>query len=354
MDEAHNYKNVSIATKFDKVLGINAKGSKKCNLMMEKVRYVQKNGGKVVFATGTPITNSVTDAYIMQSYLQGSELALLDLKSFDAWAGMFSELKADFEIDVDTSKYRLAERFSRFHNLPELSSILSGIADFHSTKKSADLPDFNGYKDCIIEKTPEFVDYLNNISSRVDLVRLKLVDRTVDNMLKITTDGRKAALDLRLVDNNKPFTMQSKVYRCAENVFDIYEKYKSEKLMQIIFCDVSTPKKNFNVYDELQRLLLSFGVAPDEIAYIHDATTEKKRSELFEKTRKGEVRILLGSTFKLGIGVNVQDKLIAVHHIDVPWRPADMVQREGRIIRPGNTNKEVAVSFYGHSLYGTI
>ena len=346
VDEAHNYKNVSIATKFDKVLGINAKGSKKCNLMMEKVRYVQKNGGKVVFATGTPITNSVTDAYIMQSYLQGSELALLDLESFDAWAGMFSELKADFEIDVDTSKYRLAERFSRFHNLPELSSILSGIADFHSTKKSADLPDFNGYKDCIIEKTPEFADYLNNISSRVDLVRLKLVDRTVDNMLKITTDGRKAALDLRLVDNNKPFTMQSKVYRCAENVFDIYEKYKSEKLTQIIFCDVSTPKKNFNVYDELQRLLLSFGVAPDEIAYIHDATTEKKRSELFEKTRKGEVRILLGSTFKLGIGVNVQDKLIAVHHIDVPWRPADMVQREGRIIRPGNTNKEVFIYRY--------
>ena len=346
VDEAHNYKNVSIATKFDKVLGINAKGSKKCNLMMEKVRYVQKNGGKVVFATGTPITNSVTDAYIMQSFLQGSELALLDLKSFDAWAGMFSELKADFEIDVDTSKYRLAERFSRFHNLPELSSILSGIADFHSTKKSADLPDFNGYKDCIIEKTPEFADYLNNISSRVDLVRLKLVDRTVDNMLKITTDGRKAALDLRLVDNNKPFTMQSKVYRCAENVFDIYEKYKSEKLTQIIFCDVSTPKKNFNVYDELQRLLLSFGVAPDEIAYIHDATTEKKRSELFEKTRKGEVRILLGSTFKLGIGVNVQDKLIAVHHIDVPWRPADMVQREGRIIRPGNTNKEVFIYRY--------
>lgn len=346
VDEAHNYKNVSIKTRFDKVLGINAKGSKKCDQIMEKVRYVQKNDGKVVFATGTPITNSVTDAYIMQSFLQGSELALLDLEYFDAWVGMFSELKADFEIDVDTSKYRLAERFSRFHNLPELSSILSGIADFHSTKKSADLPDFSGYKDCIVEKTPEFENFLSNISTRVELVRAKWVSSTVDNMLKITTDGRKAALDLRLIDNNKPFTMQSKVYRCAENVYGIYEKHKSEGLTQIVFCDVSTPKRNFNVYDELQRLLLSFGVEPDEIAYIHDATTEKKRNALFEKTRKGEVRILLGSTFKLGIGVNVQDKLVAIHHIDVPWRPADMVQREGRIIRPGNLNKEVFIYRY--------
>lgn len=346
VDEAHNYKNVSIETNFNKVLGINASGSKKCNIMMKKVRFVQSNGGKVVFATGTPITNSVTDAYIMQSYLQSSELSLLDLKSFDAWVGMFSELKADFEIDVDTSKFRLAERFSRFHNLPELATILSGIADFYNTGKCAELPEFKGYTDCIIEKTPEFANFLNVISSRVVGIRLGIVDRTVDNMLKVTTDGRKAALDLRLVDGNMSFTTQSKVFRCAENVYGIYEKYNSERLTQIIFCDVSTPKSNFNVYDELQRLLLAFGIPADEIAYIHDATTEKKRTELFEKTRKGKVRVLLGSTFKLGTGVNVQDRLIAIHHIDVPWRPADMVQREGRIIRPGNMNKEVFIYRY--------
>ena len=346
VDEAHNYKNVPIETRFKNTLGINAAGSKKCEAMMKKVRFTQKNGGGVIFATGTPITNSITDAYIMQSYLQSAELVLLDLQNFDSWVGMFAELYGDFEIDVDTRSYRIAERFSRFHNLPELSSVLAGVADFHRTKKSACLPVFNGYKDCVVGKTPEFADYLERISRRVDAIRNRTVTRTEDNMLKVTTDGRKAALDLRLADETQQFTADSKAFRCAEKVYEIYDRYRAEKLTQIVFCDTSTPKKTFNIYDELSRLLVLFGVNPSEIAYVHDATTEKKRDELFEKTRKGKIRVLLGSTFKLGIGVNVQDKLVAVHHLDVPWRPADMVQREGRIIRPGNTNKEVFIYRY--------
>ena len=345
IDEAHNYKNVPIKTKIDRVLGISTVGSKKCAEMLDKVHFVQKNGG-VVMATGTPITNSITDAYVMQLYLQSGELALLDLQSFDAWIGMFAERKSEFEIDVDTNGYRLATRFAKFHNLPELTSLLSSVADFHNTKKSDDLPAFNGYQDCLLGKTQDFNDYLKTISARADAVRNGYVSRTEDNMLLITTDGRKAALDLRLVDDSKPFTVNSKVYRCAENVFNIYLKGQANKLTQLVFCDTSTPKIGFNIYDELSSILISFGVNHDEIAYIHDATTEKKRNDLFRKMRKGDIRILIGSTFKLGLGVNVQDKLVAVHHLDIPWRPADMVQREGRIIRPGNGNEEVFIYRY--------
>ncbi len=348
VDEAHNFKNVPINSKIDKVLGINKKGSSKCQDMMDKVHCVQRqNDGKgVVFATGTPITNSVTDVYIMQSYLQSGELALLDLQSFDSWVGMFAEKTSEFEIDIDTNSYRLATRFAKFHNLPELTSLLSSIADFHSVSGTSELPDFDGYTDALIGKTKDFADYLDNISVRADMVRGGMISRKDDNMLRITTDGRKAALDLRLVDSNALFTYQSKVARCAENVFDIYNKTYSNKGTQLIFCDTSTPKNGFNMYDELATLLVDMGVSSDDIAYIHDADTEKKKDELFRKMRAGEIRILIGSTFKLGLGVNVQDKLIALHHLDVPWRPADMVQREGRIMRQGNTNKNVFIYRY--------
>lgn len=348
VDEAHNFKNVPITSKVDKVLGINKKGSSKCQDMLDKVHCVQRqNDGKgVVFATGTPITNSITDAYIMQSYLQSGELALLDLQSFDSWIGMFAEKVSEFEIDVDTNNYRLATRFAKFHNLPELTSLLASIADFHSVASTSEIPETDGYTDALIGKTKEFADYLDNISVRADVVRSGMISRKDDNMLKITTDGRKAALDLRLVDSNALFTYQSKVARCAENVFDIYNKTSSNKGTQLIFCDTSTPKNDFNMYDELANLLVDMGVSSDDIAYIHDADTEKKKDELFRKMRAGEVRILIGSTFKLGLGVNVQDKLIALHHLDVPWRPADMVQREGRILRQGNTNKKVYIYRY--------
>ena len=348
VDEAHNFKNVPIETKADKVLGISASGSKKCQDMMDKVRMVQKknDGAGVVFATGTPITNSITDAFIMQMYLQSGELAMLDLQSFESWIGMFAERSTEFEIDVDTSSYRLATRFSKFHNLPELTSLLSSIADFHQVDTSAGIPQIDGYTDALVSKTNEFADYLKGISQRAEDVRKGYVSRKDDNMLKITTDGRKAALDLRLVDPNAAFTYQSKVARCVENVADIYFRTTSQKSAQIIFCDTSTPKTGFNIYDEVKAMLQNKGVPSDKIAFIHDAETEVQRNTLFARVRNGDIRVLIGSTFKLGLGVNIQDKLIALHHIDVPWRPADMTQREGRILRQGNTNSKVQIFRY--------
>ncbi len=348
VDESHNFKNVPIETKADKVLGISASGSKKCQDMMDKVRMVQKknDGAGVVFATGTPITNSITDAFIMQMYLQSGELAMLDLQSFDSWIGMFAERSTEFEIDVDTSSYRLATRFSKFHNLPELTSLLSSIADFHQVDTSVGIPQIDGYADALVSKTNEFADYLKDISQRAEDVRKGYVSRKDDNMLKITTDGRKAALDLRLVDPNAMFTYQSKVARCVENVADIYFRTTAQKSVQIIFCDTSTPKTGFNIYDEVKTMLQSKGIPADKIAFIHDAETEAQRNAMFAEVRNGDIRVLLGSTFKLGLGVNIQDKLIALHHIDVPWRPADMTQREGRILRQGNTNSKVQLFRY--------
>ena len=348
VDEAHNFKNVPIATNIKNVLGISKNGSKKCLDMMDKVRMVQRqNDGKgVVMATGTPIANSITDIYIMQQYLQSGELALTDLQSFDSWVGMFAEQKTEFEIDVDTNSYRMARRFSRFHNLPELTALLSQVADFHSAKEAEDIPIHDGYEDNLIGKIPEFEAYLQDISDRADMVRNGMVNRAVDNMLKITTDGRKAALDLRLVDNTMKAYQPSKVDRCAETVAEIYYKTMSEKSTQIIFCDTSTPKASFNIYSDLKENLMGRGIPEEQIAFIHDASTDKQRKELFERMRQGEIRILLGSTFKLGLGVNVQDRLLAIHHIDVPWRPADMTQREGRILRQGNTNKQVYIYRY--------
>lgn len=348
VDEMHNYKNIPIETQVSHVLGISAGNSKKCKEMLEKVHFVQRtnNGGGVVMATGTPITNSVTDAFAVQKYLQSGDLALMDLQTFDSWIGMFAEKVTEFEIDVDTNSYRLATRFSKFHNLPELTSMLSSIADFHQVDASAGIPDFRGYSDTLIPKTKRFSDFLNKISERADNVRSGKVKRKQDNMLLITTDGRKAALDLRLVDGRVGFDINSKVQACADNVEYVYKQTAVERLTQLVFCDTSTPKAGFNLYDELKRILVSKGVNPDEIAFVHDADTERKREKLFDKVRKGEIRILLGSTFKLGIGVNVQDKLVALHHLDVPWRPADMTQREGRILRQGNTNKQVLIYRY--------
>ena len=348
VDEAHNYKNVPIDTKIEKVLGISRTGSEKCRLMLDKVRHVQKtnNGGGVVLATGTPITNSITDVFIMQKYLQDGELALLDVQNFDSWIGMFAEKETQFEIDVDTSSYRLATRFSKFHNLTELTGMLSSIADFHKMEGCCDLPEFNGYKDILVPKSDELTEYLKVISKRADDVRNGYVKRTEDNMLCITNDGRMAALDVRLVDEKVKFNIQSKVMACARNVWKYYIESINQNSTQLVFCDISTPKEGFNIYDDLKKLLIMMGVPSEDVSYIHDATTEKKREILFEKVRNGQIRILLGSTSKLGLGVNVQDKLLVLHHLSVPWRPADMVQREGRIIRVGNTNKEVFIYRY--------
>lgn len=348
VDEAHNFKNIPIDTKIDSVLGISTRGSKKCREMMDKVHMIQqKNGGKgVVLATGTPITNSVTDAFVMQQYLQSGELRLLDLGNFDSWIGMFAEKVTEFEVDVDTNGYRLATRFARFHNLPELTALLSSVADFHRVDDRAGLPAFSGYDDVLLPKTPEFSEYLNKISVRADDVRKGRVSRRDDNMLKITTDGRKAALDLRLVEAKARFVFESKVARCAENIAKIYYKTAPYRSTQIVFCDISTPKAGFNLYDELKTLLVGCGLKPGEIAFVHDAATASARSALFARVREGEIRVLIGSTFKLGLGVNIQDRLIALHHLDVPWRPADMTQREGRILRQGNTSERAYIFRY--------
>lgn len=348
VDEAHNFKNVPVETRISHVNGISRTGSRKCKEMMDKVHMVQKNnnGGGVVLATGTPITNSITDIFIMQKYLQSGELEMLDIGSFDSWVGMFAEKQTEFEVDVDTNNYRLASRFSRFHNLPELTSLISGIADFHRLENADDLPGFDGYTDAEIKRTKEFTSYLDDISVRADKVRAGKVSRKKDNMLKITTDGRKAALDLRLVDEKVKFNVESKVVACADNVAGIFFGTENDKSAQLVFCDTSTPKTGFNMYDELKKRLMMKGVPEDQIAYIHDATSEKKRNKMLNDVSNGDIRILIGSTFKLGLGVNVQERLIALHHLDVPWRPADMTQREGRILRQGNMNPKVMIFRY--------
>ena len=349
VDEAHNYKNVPIYTGISHINGISRGGSLKCRGMMDKCGCVQKqNGGRgVVMATGTPITNSITDIFVMQKYLQSGELTLLGLHMFDSWVGMFAEKATEFEIGVDTASYRLVTRFSRFHNLPELTAILSSVADFHRVDREQDgIPDFHGYTDTVIKPCTDFVAYLRSISARADDVKHRRVRRKDDNMLKITTDGRKAALDLRLVDSAAPFVYESKAAMCAENVCNIYRQTARDKSAQLIFCDSSTPKAGFNMYDEMTRLLVSGGIPAEAIAHVHDATTERKRDRLFAAVRKGDIRVLIGSSFKLGLGVNVQERLIAIHHLDVPWRPADMVQREGRILRQGNTCDRVFIFRY--------
>ncbi len=348
VDEAHNFKNIPLDTKVDKVLGISAGGSKKCQDMLDKVRYIQRtnDGGGVVMATGTPITNSITDAFVMQTYLQSGELAMLDLQSFDSWIGMFAEKVTEFEIDVDTSGYRLATRFSRFHNLPELTTILASVADFHRVDKTAGIPDFDGYHQTVVPRTKALADYLDDISKRADKVRAGKISRVEDNMLKITTDGRKAALDMRLVKPKTLFTQHSKVHACAENVYNVYVNTMQNSSAQLVFCDTSTPKQDFNIYDELVRLLVARGIPREKIAFVHDAESERQRTALFDKVRRGVIRVLIGSTFKLGLGVNVQDKLVAIHHIDAPWRPADLTQRDGRILRQGNENDKVFIFRY--------
>ncbi len=348
VDEAHNYKNVSIETSISGVYGINRKGSAKCDSMMDKVHYVQKtnNGGGVVMATGTPITNSISDIYVFQQYLQSGELDLLDLQTFDSWVGMFAEKTTEFEIAVDTGSYRLATRFARFHNIPELTTILSSIADFHSINAGGDLPEFDGYTDIVIPRSSDLRAYLEEISKRADKVHEHKVKPDEDNILKITSDGRKAALDIRLVEGEDKPVGRCKVSECAERTALIWHKTGEGRQTQLIFCDTSTPKAGFNMYDELKRRLIDLGVDESEIAYIHDASTEARREKLFRNMREGKIRILIGSTFKLGLGVNVQDRLVAVHHLDLPWRPADMMQREGRILRTGNLNDKVEIYRY--------
>ncbi len=348
LDEAHNYKNIPLRTNLRNLRGINVAGSKKCLLMMEKVRCIQQSreGRGAVFATGTPLCNSLADAYTMQMYLQADKMKELHLDRFDNWVKTFAKPEIVCEIDVNASAFRFVERFSRFFNLPELSAMFSDIAVFHAMDGQDGLPTLDGYDNVEIERGEELADYMGSLCERTDKIRAKQVDPTEDNMLKVSTDGRKAALDLRLVGEEQEEDDTSKLICCKNNALTIYNA--EPDCAQIIFCDVSTPhnRTSFNVYTRLKELLCADGVNEREIAFIHSFNTEERKVELFKKVNEGKVRFLIGSTFKLGTGANVQSKLKAIHHLDVPWRPSDMVQREGRILRKGNENDTVRIFRY--------
>ena len=346
VDEAHNYKNIDLDSRISSVKGVANSGSTKGNSMLDKVHCVQRmnNGGRIVFATGTPITNSISDIYVMQKYLQEGELYYQNILTFDAWVGMYAQKTTDFEIDVDSNNYHLVTRFSKYCNIPELSSTLSSITDFYQNNDNQEIPVLDGYSDSLSNGSQEFKDYLKEISNRADDIHKKRVSVKEDNMLKLTTDGRKAALDMRLIDTAFGLEPESKVFRCATNVFNLYEK--NPNCTQLVFCDFSTPKDGFNLYDELKKLLIGFGIEEKRIAFIHNATSDDKKDEIFKKMNDSELSVLIGSTAKMGHGMNVQKHLLAIHHLDVPWRPSDMVQREGRILRQGNENSKVYIYRY--------
>ncbi len=327
-----------------RISGINITGSKKCLEMLHKVRCVQDNnqGRGAVFATGTPLCNSISDTYAMQMYLQYDKMKETHLDCFDNWVKSFAKPERVCEIDVDTSKYRYVLRFARFFNLPELSRLFSQIAAFYAVDDKEGIPRLERYSDVILPRNAALQGYMDQLCQRSEKIRARQVDRTVDNMLKVSTDGRKAALDLRLVRQEQPSGETSKVWLCVQQVVETYKEH--DGCSQIIFCDYSTPKtEKFNIYDELKQELMKQGVPSKEIAFIHSCRSEAEKVRLFEKVNCGAVRVLLGSTFKLGIGANVQTWLKAIHHLDVPWRPSDV----GRILRTFKIKKNVEVTDNG-------
>ena len=346
VDESHNYKNISLDNKTDSIVGVHNAGSKKADNMLEKVEYIQSMDGHVIFATGTPITNSMADLYVLQRYLQPNELKMCNIYHFNEWISTFCSQTHSFEIDVDSKNFRYTTRFSKFHNLPELMSMFSDVCDFYQIKDGElGLPDFDGYTDSTVKKSLAQKKYIDEIALRTEAIRAHKVKRSEDNLLKITVDGRKCALDIRLVEENATVgNDETKVRVCAKHIAELY--FGKPGTTQIAFCDISTPKEGFNIYDELKKELIKLGVAGEEVAYIHEAETETKRDKIEKRFNAGDLRVLIGSTMKLGTGTNVQEKLVAIHHLDVPWRPADMIQREGRIIRQGNTNEKVYVYRY--------
>ena len=347
VDESHNYKNITLETTGENIVGVHSTGSKKADNMLEKVEYIQSlPTGHVIFSTGTPITNSLADLYVLQKYLQPESLAVCKLNSFANWINCFCEETHSFEIDVDSQNFRLTTRFSKFHNLPELMAMFSEVCDFYQNDDGElELPDFSGYIDTLVHKSQTQKEYIEELVERTEKIRKHEVSLTDDNLLKVTVDGRKCALDVRLVNPEaKPGATDNKCRVCASKMSEVY--YKFPGTTQIGFCDISTPKLGFNIYDELKKELIKKGIPGEEIAFIHDADTETKKTSIEKAFNQGKIRILLGSTQKLGTGVNVQERLIAVHHLDVPFRPADMVQREGRILRQGNLNKEVYIFRY--------
>lgn len=349
VDEAHTFKNCAIWTKMTNVSGIGSAQSKRASDMLNKCRYIDEltNHTGIVFATGTPVSNTLSELYIMQNYLQNDVLKSLDINCFDDWVSIFGEVTTSSELSPEGSGYRNKTRLSKFNNLVELMNIFRLCADIKVAKQlNLPTPEYE-FKTLITQPSEKQKEALEDLSYRVDRIHQKMVDPTEDNMLVVTNDGRKLALDQRLYNDTLPENMNSKVNRCVDQVFAIWDYTTPQRCTQIIFCDMSTPKDGtFNVYDDLREKLLDRGVPLKDIAFIHDYNTDLKKDLLFKKVRAGEVRILIGSTSKMGAGTNVQDRLVALHHLDIGWRPADLEQREGRIVRQGNLNRKVWIYRY--------
>lgn len=352
LDEAHMFKNLEIFTKMQNV-GISSGSSRASDLYM-KVQYLDEitHGKGCTFATGTPISNSIAEAYTFQKYLQHDTLTEMGMIHFDCWAGNFLEAVTAGEVAPEGGRYRVKTRFSKFHNLPELTNLFREIADIQTADMlNLDVPKAVFHTE-VLPSSEIQKQFMQSFMERADRVHGGGVDSSVDNMLSITNDGRSLALDQRLLNHNLPESEHSKAMACAKNVYRIWQETSEQRSAQLIFSDLSTPDKSksskefTNIYDSIKNHLIDMGIPAEEIAYIHEASTNKQKEALFEKIRKGKVRVLLGSTEKMGAGTNVQERLIALHHIDVPWRPSDIEQREGRIIRQGNQNKEVHIYRY--------
>jgi len=352
VDEAHAYKNCFTYTKMRNVAGIGKSSSQRATDMMLKCQYLQEinQGRGVVFATGTPISNSMSEMYVMQRYLQLNLLKKLGLDFFDNWAATFGEVVTSLEITPEGSDYRMKSRFAKFHNLPELMSLFRLVADIQTADMlQLPIPKLENDTPTIVvsECSPFQQQMMDDFVDRAEKIRGNAVDASVDNMLKLTHEAKLMSIDPRLLDEEAPSEPYSKLNHCIHHVFDIWEKTQTDRLTQVIFCDSGTPKPGqFNVYDEIKSQLMQRGIPDQEIVFIHDAKTDVQREELFENVRRGNVRILLGSTVKMGTGTNVQDRLIAAHHLDCPWRPSDVTQRDGRILRQGNRNETVQIFRY--------
>ena len=350
VDESHAFKNLFLYTKMRNVAGLSTSEAQKSSDMFMKCRYMDElTGGRgVIFATGTPVSNSMTELYTVMRYLQYSTLQQKNLTHFDSWASTFGETTTAIELAPEGTGYRARTRFAKFFNLPELMNMFKEVADI-KTSDQLHLPVPEAKFETVVVQPSEYQkDMVASLSERAADVHAGIVDPSVDNMLKITSDGRKLGLDQRLMNTLLPDDPDSKLNACVGNILRIWQDGQADKLTQLVFCDLSTPKNDgtFNVYDDVKTKLIANGVPAEEVAFIHDADTEAKKKDLFAKVRTGQVRVLLGSTQKMGAGTNVQDKLVAVHHLDVGWRPSDMTQRNGRIIRQGNRNKEVQVYQY--------
>lgn len=350
VDEAHYYKNLYLYTKMRNVGGIAQTEAQKSSDLFMKCRYLDEitNNKGIIFATGTPISNSMVELYTLQRYLQYDTLLKNKLQHFDSWASTFGETVTAIELAPEGNGYRSKTRFAKFYNLPELMAMFKEVADIQ-TADTLNLPVPKAHYNNIVVKPSDIqIEFVNSFSERAEKVRKKEIDASTDNMLKITNDGRKLALDQRLIDDSLPDYEGSKVDICSKNIYKIWEENKENRLTQLLFCDISTPKNDgsFNVYDDIRKKLIEKGIPEEEIEFIHNATTEAKKMEIFTKVRQGKIRILFGSTSKMGAGTNCQDKLIALHDLDCPWRPSDLIQRSGRIIRQGNKNSDVYIYRY--------